>query len=383
MTLKAKTREAIIGYLFAAPIILSVLAFEFYPIITAVFYSFTQYQPLQVQQLNNTIVPEDTVSMTLMVFPDEPGLTVEGLQQDFDLTFFIETDVGISLSEEQREALQYFDSEGLLTDFLAGNLKTEVSIKDFMSRYMTKNADLFTKYRPKIIGFENFTKLINDQYFWISLKNTLVYTAIVVPIQTILAVILAVIANQGVKGKQFFKLVFFLPAVTSSAALSMIFKLIYAKPGVLNRLLGLSVDWLQNPSTALAAIMIMNIWSTSGYFMVTYLAGLQNIPKSLYEASEIDGANFWTRFTKITLPLLRPQVIFVSTMGIIGCMQVFDQIYFLIKNMRNVTLAFYIYRNAFEYSKMGYASALAMVLFAIILILTFLQKKFVKDESYF
>jgi ABC-type sugar transport system permease subunit len=103
----------------------------------------------------------------------------------------------------------------------------------------------------------------------------------------------------------------------------------------------------------------------------------------LYEASEIDGANFWTRFTKITLPLLRPQVIFVSTMGIIGCMQVFDQIYFLIKNMRNVTLAFYIYRNAFEYSKMGYASALAMVLFAIILILTFLQKKFVKDESYF
>lgn len=383
MTLKAKTREAIIGYLFAAPIILSVLAFEFYPIITAVFYSFTQYQPLQVQQLNNTIVPEDTVSMTLMVFPDEPGLTVEGLQKDFDLAFFIETDVGISLSEEQRKSLRYFDSERLLTDFLAGNLKTEVSIKDFMSRYMTKNADLFTKYRPKIIGFENFTKLTNDQYFWISLKNTLVYTAIVVPIQTILAVILAVIANQGVKGKQFFKLVFFLPAVTSSAALSMIFKLIYAKPGVLNRLLGLSVDWLQNPSTALAAIMIMNIWSTSGYFMVTYLAGLQNIPKSLYEASEIDGANFWTRFRKITLPLLRPQVIFVSTMGIIGCMQVFDQIYFLIKNMRNVTLAFYIYRNAFEYSKMGYASALAMVLFAIILILTFLQKKFVKDESYF
>jgi ABC-type sugar transport system permease subunit len=225
--------------------------------------------------------------------------------------------------------------------------------------------------------------LFDDQYFWISLKNTLVYTAIVVPIQTILAVILAVVANQGIKGKNFFKLIFFLPAVTSSAALSMIFKLIYAKPGVLNKLLGLSVDWLQNPSTALAAIMVMNIWSTSGYFMVAYLAGLQNIPKSLYEASEIDGASFWKKFTKITMPLLRPQVIFVSTMGVIGCMQVFDQIYFLIKNMRNVTLAFYIYRNAFEYSKMGYASALAMVLFAIILMFTFLQKKIVKDESYF
>lgn len=383
MLLKAKTREALIGYLFAAPIILSVLMFEFYPIITAVFYSFTQYQPLQAQQLNNTIVPEDTLSMNLMVFPDEPGLTVESLQDDFDLEFFIETDVGITLSERQREALQYFNTERLLTDFLEGKLKEEVSIKDFMSVYLKREADLFVKYKPKIVGLENFAKLLDDQYFWLSLKNTVVYTAIVVPIQTFLAVILAVVANQGIKGRQLFKIIFFLPAVTSSAALSMIFKLIYAKPGVLNKLLNLSVDWLQNPSTALIAIMIMNIWSTAGYFMVTYLAGLQNIPKSLYEASEIDGANFRTRFTKITLPLLRPQILFVSTMGIIGCMQVFDQIYFLIKNMRNITLAFYIYRNAFEYSKMGYASALSMVLFALILIITFAQKKFVKEESYF
>ncbi|HOO31507.1 MAG TPA: sugar ABC transporter permease [Thermotogota bacterium] len=383
MLLKAKTREALIGYLFAAPIILSVLMFEFYPIITAVFYSFTQYQPLQAQQLNNTIVPEDTLSMNLMVFPDEPGLTVESLQDDFDLEFFIETDVGITLSERQREALQYFNTERLLTDFLEGKLKEEVSIKDFMSVYLKREADLFVKYKPKIVGLENFAKLLDDQYFWLSLKNTVVYTAIVVPIQTFLAVILAVVANRGIKGRQLFKIIFFLPAVTSSAALSMIFKLIYAKPGVLNKLLNLSVDWLQNPSTALIAIMIMNIWSTAGYFMVTYLAGLQNIPKSLYEASEIDGANFRTRFTKITLPLLRPQILFVSTMGIIGCMQVFDQIYFLIKNMRNITLAFYIYRNAFEYSKMGYASALSMVLFALILIITFAQKKFIKEESYF
>jgi ABC-type sugar transport system permease subunit len=146
MTLKAKTREAIIGYLFAAPIILSVLTFEFYPIITAVFYSFTQYQPLQVQQLNNTIVPEDTVSMNLMVFPDDPDLTVENLERDFDLEFFIETDVGITLSEEQRVALQYFDVKTLISDFLAGNLKKEVFIKDFMSQYMMQQASLFTKY---------------------------------------------------------------------------------------------------------------------------------------------------------------------------------------------------------------------------------------------
>jgi len=372
-----------VGYLFAAPIILAVLAFEFYPVFTAIFYSFTKYQPLQVQQLNNTIIPEDVLSMHLMVFPDDEGLTVEGLKKDFDLFFFIETDVGITLNEKQRAALQYFDSDQLLEDFLNGKLQKDIPIKEFMSNYMTQDANLFKRYVPEFVGLENFKDLTSDPYFWSSLKNTLFYTAIVVPIQTFLAVLLAVVANQKIKGRNFFKIIFFLPAVTSSAAISMIFKLIYSKPGVLNRMLGLSVDWLQNPNTALPAIMIMNIWTTSGYFMVTYLAGLQNIPGSLYEAADIDGATFWQQFRRITLPLLRPQIIFVSTMGIIGCMQVFDQIYFLIKNMRNVTLAFYIYRNAFEYSKMGYASAIAMVLFAIILIITVVQKKVVKEEAYF
>jgi ABC-type sugar transport system permease subunit len=383
MVLRAKTREAMVGYLFAAPIILAVLAFEFYPVFTAIFYSFTKYQPLQVQQLNNTIIPEDVLSMHLMVFPDDEGLTVEGLKDDFDLSFFIETDVGITLNEKQQAALQYFDSDQLLEDFLNGKLQKDIPIKEFMANYMTQDANLFKRYVPEFVGLENFKDLTSDPYFWSSLKNTLVYTAIVVPIQTFLAVLLAVVANQNIKGRNFFKIIFFLPAVTSSAAISMIFKLIYSKPGVLNQMLGLSVDWLQNPNTALPAIMIMNIWTTSGYFMVTYLAGLQNIPHSLYEAADIDGATFWQRFGRITLPLLRPQIIFVSTMGIIGCMQVFDQIYFLIKNMRNVTLAFYIYRNAFEYSKMGYASAIAMVLFAIILIITVVQKKVVKEEAYF
>jgi len=383
MIFKAKTREAMVGYLFAAPIILAVIAFEFYPVFAAVFYSFTKYQPLQVQQLNNTIVPEDTLSLNLMVFPDDEGLSVEELKESFDLRFFIETDVGITLNESQKEALKYFDTERLLKDFLAGRLKKEVTVKEFMGQYVVREKDEFMKYKPNLVGFGNFKKMMDDPYFWTSLKNTVVYTAIVVPIQTFLAVFLAVIANGNIRGKNFFKLVFFIPAITSSAAISMIFKLIYAKPGVLNRVIGTSVDWLQNPATALPAIMIMNIWTTSGYFMITYLAGLQNIPDTLFEAADIDGASFWQKFSRITLPLLRPQILFVSTMGIIGCMQVFDQIYFLIENMRNVTLAFYIYRNAFEYSKMGYASSIAMVLFAIILIITVLQRKFIKEEAYF
>jgi ABC-type sugar transport system permease subunit len=110
------------------------------------------------------------------------------------------------------------------------------------------------------------------------------------------------------------------------------------------------------------------------------LAGLQDIPDSIYEAAEIDGASGLTTFWKITMPLLRPQILFVAITGTIGCMQVFDQIYFLIKNIRNITISFFIYKNAFEYGKMGYASAVALVLFLIILAITAVQRKYIKDE---
>ena len=259
---------------------------------------------------------------------------------------------------------------------------------EFMTRYMAKKKNLFKKYTPEIVGFENFKKLFKDEYARISLVNTLLYTVIVVPIQTFLAVLLAVAANLKVKGVKFYKVVFFLPAITSSAAISMIFWLIYSRPGILNRILvalfggfGFQpVDWLNNPNTALFAIMLMNIWSTAGYFMVTFLAGLQDIPSTLYEAAEIDGASGTQKFWKITLPLLRPQILFVLVMGTIGCMQVFDQIYFLINNMRNITISFYIYKNAFEYGNMGYASSLAIILFGIILLITFLQRKYIPEE---
>jgi ABC-type sugar transport system permease subunit len=223
-------------------------------------------------------------------------------------------------------------------------------------------------------------ELLKDQYFWISLGNAFFFSLIVVPIQTLLAVILAVAANSKIKGVKFYKAVFFIPSITSSAAISMIFWMIYSKPGVINRLFGTSIDWLNEPNTALPAIMLMNIWTTAGYFMVTFLAGLQDIPDSIYEAAEIDGASGLTTFWKITMPLLRPQILFVAITGTIGCMQVFDQIYFLIKNIRNITISFFIYKNAFEYGKMGYASAVALVLFLIILAITAVQRKYIKDE---
>jgi ABC-type sugar transport system permease subunit len=388
VNLSSKTREAIVGYIFISPIILTILIFTIYPVFAGLYYSFTNYQPTEVQKFKMRFIPEEAMMFHTGVFPDEENVAYEDIAAIFDPVSFVLYDVGVNLNDKQVEAVKkYLDSERLIKDFLAGNLKEEMSVADFMKKYMKSESNLFKRYIPDFIGLTNFKKMIKDQYFWISLKNAFVYSIIVVPVQTLLAILLAVAANMNIRGRGFFKAVFFIPSISSSAAISMIFWLIYSKPGVLNRFLSYfgmqPIDWLNNPNTALGAIMVMNIWTTAGYFMVTFLAGLQGIPKTIYEAAEIDGAKFWTRFWKITFPLLRPQILFVSIMGIIGCMQVFDQIYFLIKNMRNITVSYYIYKNAFEYHNMGYASAIAMVLFLIILVITSIQRKLVKEEAFF
>ncbi|QTA37220.1 sugar ABC transporter permease [Thermosipho ferrireducens] len=385
--MKWRTKEALYGYIFSLPMILVFLIFLIYPIIMSVYYSFTNYQPLEAQKFNYTFDPKEAIEFHTGYFiEDAPSL--EELKSVFDPVSFVEVDVGVNLDENQKEAIRkYFNVDLLLKDFIENKLDIEIKISDFMKRYMSKESSLFSKYIPDFVGVNNFKRLLKDDLFWTSLWNTILYTIIVVPVQTLLAVILAVAANLKIRGVNFYKLVFFIPSITSSAAISMIFLLIYSKPGILNRLLVtlsggrfVPIDWLNEPKVALFAIMMMNIWTTAGYFMVTFLAGLQDIPSSIYEAARIDGANAWNTFWKITFPLLRPQILFVSIMGTIGCMQVFDQIYFLIKNLRNITISFYIYKNAFEYGRMGYASALAFVLFGIILLITMVQRKVVKEE---
>lgn len=388
--MKYRTKEAIAGYLFATPIILTVLVFTIYPIIAAFYYSLTDYQPLEARKFNYTFNPYDALEIhTGILIEEAKNYSVDEMLNYFDSATFVEIDVGVKLNEEEKKLIRdYFDSLNLLNDYREGKLPKEIKISDFMKTYMKNYANQFTKYVPRFVGLQNFKDMLKDMYFYTSFWNALFYSIIVVPIQTLLAIILAVAANAKIRGVNFFKSVFFLPAITSSAALSMIFWLIYSKPGILNRILlslfgnfGFQpIDYLNEPKIALFAIMAMNIWSTAGYFMVTFLAGLQDIPSSIYEAAKIDGASGWQMFWKITLPLLRPQIVFVSIMGTIGCMQVFDQIYFLIKNLRNITISFYIYKNAFEYGKMGYASALAVVLFAVILTLSLIQRKIIKEQ---
>lgn len=388
--MKYKTKEAIVGYIFATPIILTVLIFTIYPIIAAFYYSLTDYQPLEARKFTYTFNPYDALEIHTGILKEEAkDHNVDEIMQFFDPVSFVEIDVGVKLSEEEKKIIKdNFDSLNLVDDYREGKLPKEIKISDFLKKYVRNDGRRFTKYVPKFVGLENFKQMFKDMYFYSSFWNAILYSIIVVPIQTLLAIILAVAANSKIKGVSVFKSIFFLPAITSSAALSMIFWLIYSKPGILNKILlslfgwaGFEpIDYLNEPSIALFAIMAMNIWSTAGYFMVTFLAGLQDIPSSIYEAAKIDGANGWQTFWKITVPLLRPQVIFVSIMGTIGCMQVFDQIYFLIRNLRNITISFYIYKNAFEYGKMGYASALAVVLFAVILILSLVQRKIIREE---
>ena len=239
------------------------------------------------------------------------------------------------------------------------------------------------------IGLGNYVELVNDEIFWISVKNTAMYTFFVVPIQTFLALFMAFIMNQKLKGRAFFRVAFYIPAITSSVVTSIIFVWIYSKPGLLNYILSFfgveGTDWLTNPDTALFAIMALNIWTTSGYFMVSFLAGLQSIPESLYEAAKIDGANQWQQFWKITVPMVRPVTYFVLVLGLIGCFQVFDQVYVMSNggpDNATTTMSYFVYTNSFVYFQLGYGAAAAVVLAFIIFTATYLQKKYLPSEAY-
>ena len=253
--------------------------------------------------------------------------------------------------------------------------------------------DLFSPPRP--VGVGNYAYLLKQSDFWISLQNTALYTLVVVTCQTILSFFLALMMDQKIRGKAFFRTAFFLPSVTSSVAISLIFMFMFFKNGILNqalgavgldRLLGAAglhppVDWLGDTRTALPTIMVQNIWSTSGFFMIVFLAGLQDIPESLYEAARVDGATGWQQLWHITLPSLRPTTFYVVTMGLIGCFQVFDQVYIMTEGgplKATLTTAYLVYKEAFGNFDMGYACAIAFVLAAIVFLCTAVQRRFME-----
>lgn len=238
-------------------------------------------------------------------------------------------------------------------------------------------------------GLKNFIRIQDDERVRIALLNTIQYVLIVVPIQTILALVLALLLNAKIRGKSWFRVAFFLPTVTSSAVLTLIFMWIYNSNGLLNGFLsaiGLpTYNWLGDPQVALKGIMLMNIWATAPLFMVIYLAALQDIPESLYEAASIDGATAWEKFWCITLPFLKPVTFFVITMGIIGTFQLFDQSYIFSNGSggpdnATLTIVLLIYQYAFKSLDMGYALALTLILALVIMTATLIQRALFKEE---
>jgi multiple sugar transport system permease protein len=242
----------------------------------------------------------------------------------------------------------------------------------------------------RFVGWQNFDRLAQDERIWIALKNTLEYVAIVVPIQTALALLLAVILNSGIRGKSVWRVLYFLPTVTSSAVLTLMFMWIYNAEGLLNHVLELlqlpTRNWLGDPKVALKGIMAMNIWSTAPFFMVIYLAALQDIPRSLYEAAALDGANAWQQFRYITLPMLKPVTFFVMATGLIGTFQLFDQSYILSNgsggpNNATLTVVLLIYQAVFRDLNMGYAAAIALSLSILIIVCTLIQRQLLNQTS--
>jgi multiple sugar transport system permease protein len=239
---------------------------------------------------------------------------------------------------------------------------------------------------PKWIGLENYQTLLQEDLFWTSMRNTLYYVVGVVPAGLFLSLLLALAMNQKLRGIVFFRSIFFLPTITSSVAISLMWLWIYNPEfGVINYLLkqiGVKGPaWLSSSTWAMPAIIIMAIWRGLGYNMLIYLAGLQGIPDVYYEAAEIDGAGGWAKFRHITLPLLSPTTFMLLILSLIGAFQVFEYTYVMTGGgpvYATLTIVLHIYNNAFRSFKMGYASALAYVLFFILLALTLIQLRLQK-----
>ncbi len=247
----------------------------------------------------------------------------------------------------------------------------------------------FTLLGDKVpVGFDWYRELREDEVFHRAIKNIVYYTAAVVPAQMALGLTLAVVVNQKIRGRTFFRAAFYFPALASSAAITAIAIYILNAGGLLNATLrGIGLDglipsqgaWFGDSDTALWSIVGLNAWTTSGTMMLFYLAALQSIPTDVYEAAAIDGAGTWRTFWKITFPLLKPGHFFVATVSVIGALKIFDQAYLVSGGAggpaySTLTAVLYLYQIAIRDVNFGYAAAIGVALFALIFTLTLIQR---------
>lgn len=253
----------------------------------------------------------------------------------------------------------------------------------FMTLYFS-----FTKYNvinaPEWIGFKNYTALFQDSFFKASVKNTIVYTLLVVPLQTLLSLFLADIIAKQFRNRfgTFIRMVLFIPVISSMILVGMVWKfLLSTDNGIVNMILTFlrlpRINWLGTQNTAMISICMTSIWKNVGYFLVIYYAGIMEIPLSYYESAKVDGASRWQEFFYITLPSIKPITYLVVTLGTIWSFQVFDLVYSMTgggPGRSTLTLVLIIYQYAFKQYKMGYACAVSFVLFLLVLLVSAMQK---------
>jgi multiple sugar transport system permease protein len=234
---------------------------------------------------------------------------------------------------------------------------------------------------PRFVGLGNFHDLIDDQVFWIGVRNTFVYTIITVPGATVLGLAAAALLYQRVRGLAIFRAAMFVPVVTSALAVAVIWKWIFDYDnGLINDVLSLlnfnQIPWLSDPAWALISLAIIGIWQGFGLNAVILLAALEAVPDSLLEAAAIDGAGAWARFLRVRVPLIAPALLFVTINSFIGSFQVFAQAYYMTSggpNYGTTVLNYLVYIRAFQQNRFGNAAAIGYVLFAIIFFVTLIQ----------
>lgn len=252
---------------------------------------------------------------------------------------------------------------------------------------------------PEWVGLDNFQRLMKDKTFWQTLKNTVLYLVCVVPVLAIAPLLLAILVNQTLKGMHWFRVAYYTPVVVSMVVAGIAWRWLYAENGLLNQMLSslaaaaknipglgqflpqgfsepIVIPWLTSPDWVLFSVMAVTIWKGLGYYMVIYLAGLQGLPADLYEAAAIDGSDGWRRHWDITLPLMKPYLFLVSVISAIAATKVFEEVFIMTQGgPRNAskTVVYYVYESAFKDLDMSYACTIGLVLFLIILALSFVR----------
>jgi multiple sugar transport system permease protein len=430
-----KRADTLTAIMFMTPAIVVFMGFLIIPIAFALYISFTDWNGI-------TPLGQSAAANTgLVVFTNEtgdeiiiPARTEIQTRGDDPITFVTTEEVVVPPTSGEEEGTVQAPVEATISG-RAGNIRrgilaviTDQALAEQVS-VINPSAMQNGKDDPyRFTGTENYRNLLvksgsTQTFFFRALKNTVYFVLGVVPVQTVLALLLAVIVNQRwLKARGFFRTAFYFPSITSSVVISLIFMWMFTQNGLINtiisaiypgyqninwfqdstgvihnilgvfgvdrqnigdwansRFVGLTIwDWISGPSVAMLTIMILNTWTTIGTLMIIYLAALQNIPGSVYEAAAIDGASGWQAFRRITVPLLTPTTFFVVTLGLIGTFQVFDQVFVITSGgpaFTTMTIAYIVYDSGFNQSSMGLAAATALILFVIIFTFTLIQRR--------